>query len=155
MTDLFSHDVTIYWIRVFYAFGPHQRATSLIPSALARLAAGGEPEVKNPDRLVDLIHVDDLADIFLALMKAPAPAGVYNAGSGQPRLVGDVVELLSQVWNNEAVEECPVVKDPTRGSWADMSKTNQVIAPRPSTSLVDFFRVEATQMQRKLQLSRR
>lgn len=106
------------WIalRYFNAAGAHPDGTigedhtpeiHVIPRAIDA-ATGGEPlqvfgqDYPTPDGtcLRDYIHVCDLADAHVCALRAlgtGAPSGAYNAGTGHPHSVTQVIDTVSQV----------------------------------------------------------
>jgi UDP-glucose 4-epimerase len=108
----------LHWIalRYFNAAGAHPDGTigedhtpeiHIIPRAI-QAATGGEPvqvfglDYPTPDGtcLRDYIHVCDLADahvLALRALEAGQPSAAYNAGTGQPHSVKQVIETVSQV----------------------------------------------------------
>jgi nucleoside-diphosphate-sugar epimerase len=115
----------LIWARPFYVYGPGQRATSLIPSCIAALAAGRKPEIKSPDVVNDFVYVDDVADGLAVLTTGSAPAGTYNLGSGIPVRVRDVVNLVARELGRADVYP---TEDHGRdahatGFWSDQSHT--------------------------------
>jgi UDP-glucose 4-epimerase len=85
----------------------HAPEIHVIPRAI-QAATGGEPlkvfgqDYATPDGtcLRDYIHVCDLADAHVLAMRALAagsPSGAYNAGTGQPHSVKQVIEAVSRV----------------------------------------------------------
>lgn len=103
-------------LRYFNAAGAHPDGTigedhapeiHLIPRAI-QAATGGEPlqvfgqDYPTPDGtcLRDYIHVCDLADAHVLALRALAaggPSGAYNAGTGHPHSVKQVIEAVSRV----------------------------------------------------------
>ena len=84
-----------HWGRIFFVYGPGQRATSLLPSPRHAYVANVKPDFRTPATVQDFIHVDDVAAGLVSLVSSDAPSGVFNIGSGQPTSV-------SQVANNTA-----------------------------------------------------
>ena len=111
-----AHGLRWIALRYFNAAGAHPDGTigedhapeiHLIPRAI-EAATGGAPlqvfgeDYPTPDGtcLRDYIHVCDLADAHvaaLAALDAGAQSGAYNAGTGQPHSVRQVIETVSSV----------------------------------------------------------
>ena len=114
----FERAYGLRWIalRYFNAAGAHPDGTigedhtpeiHLIPRAI-EAATGGRPlqvfgqDYPTPDGtcLRDYIHVCDLADahgLALAALETHTPSGAYNAGTGQPHSVREVIDTVSRV----------------------------------------------------------
>ena len=109
-----AHGVQWIALRYFNAAGAHPDGTlgedhapevHLIPRAI-QAATGGEPlqvfghDYPTPDGtcLRDYIHVCDLAEAHVLALRALAtghPSGAYNAGTGIPHSVKQVIETVS------------------------------------------------------------
>lgn len=113
--------------RPFYIWGPGQRETSLIPSIIAAYEAGREPDVRTPDMAIDLLHVEDCAKGFVALLDADCESGVYNLASGQPRGVDVVVDAIAERFG----QEYPLAPL-THGFYGNVGKTYAATGWRPS-----------------------
>jgi UDP-glucose-4-epimerase GalE len=111
-----AHGLKWIALRYFNAAGAHPDGTigedhtpeiHLIPRAI-QAATGGDPvqvfglDYPTPDGtcLRDYIHVCDLADahvLALQALEAGQPSAAYNAGTGQPHSVKQVIDTVSQV----------------------------------------------------------
>lgn len=111
-----AHGLQWIALRYFNAAGAHPDGTigedhtpeiHIIPRAI-QAATGGEPlqlfgqDYPTPDGtcLRDYIHVCDLADAHGLALRALAegrPSGPYNAGTGQPHSVRQVIETVGRV----------------------------------------------------------
>lgn len=119
---LCSAGIDHIWARVFYAYGPGQRETSLIPSVDKAFREGRTPEIKNPYVLRDFVHADDIAEDLMLLAEADA-SGIFNLGSGKPMSVGAMVNLVAAKHGRDPLFE----ERGDTGSWANMDKTRSVI----------------------------
>jgi UDP-glucose 4-epimerase len=108
------------WARVFFAYGPGQRSTSLVPHLHRAFADGRPPELRQPAAIQDFVYVDDVAAALMALAVCDAPSGIFNIGSGGPTSVGDVANRTAQCCGAEP--PFPVIPE-GKGFWADMTKT--------------------------------
>ena len=111
-----AHALRWIALRYFNAAGAHPDGTigedhdpeiHVIPRAI-QAATGGEPlklfgqDYPTPDGtcLRDYIHVCDLADAHVLALRAienGTPSGAYNAGTGHPHSVKDVIDTVSRV----------------------------------------------------------
>ena len=111
-----AHGLTWIALRYFNAAGAHPDGTigedhtpeiHVIPRAI-QAATGGEPlqlfgqDYPTPDGtcLRDYIHVCDLADAHVRALRAldaGHPSGAYNAGTGQPHSVKQVIDTVGRV----------------------------------------------------------
>lgn len=85
------------WIRVFYAFGPGQRAQSLIPSLVAACRQNLPSPIKNPRNANDFIYVDDVVGGLILACKKSIESGVYNLGSGRLLKVSEIWQIVQSL----------------------------------------------------------
>jgi nucleoside-diphosphate-sugar epimerase len=123
-----SHSVDYRWARIFYAYGPGQRSTSLIPSVVNDLALSVPVQVRSPNEVVDFVHVSDVARALVAMALDEGDSGVFNVGSGVPSRVSDISAALERFWAREPECKIPVSEDQNCGLWADMRKTRQYVS---------------------------
>jgi nucleoside-diphosphate-sugar epimerase len=88
---------SFYWLRFFYVYGPGQRPGSLIPHVIRTMADGKIPEIRTPWAVNDFIHVADAARAVCAVLDTGPLRGEYNVGSGEPKIVGDIVNRVAQL----------------------------------------------------------
>lgn len=98
---LYSHlyGIPAFSVRLFSLYGPGQRK-QVIYDLIARAVGGEDPLVVHgsPDVSRDFVFVDDAAKVFLALARrAPAEGESYNAASGRPTTLGELVAALLEV----------------------------------------------------------
>jgi UDP-glucose 4-epimerase len=125
------------WARVFFAYGPRQRPTSLIPGLREAYTAGRVPEIREPAAVQDFIHVDDVAAALVALAASGAPSGIFNVGSGQPTSVGDVANRVADYYHQpRPFDSVPA----TRGFWADTRKMSSATGWRAQISIDEGIR---------------
>lgn len=122
------------WARIFFAYGPGQRMSSLIPQCWTAFKAGQAIDIRRPRVAEDFIHVADVARGLLALAESDMASGIYNIGSGTPAAVGEVVNRVAEHFGM-----APPYPDAgfDSGFWADMKKTTAVTGWRPTIALAD------------------
>jgi len=122
------------WARIFFAYGPGQRAGSLIPQCWTTLKAGKTIDIREPRTAQDFIHVEDVARGIVALVERDIDPGIYNVGSGTPAAVGDVANQVAAHFGRP-----PLFPDAgfDGGFWADMKKTIAATGWRPRIDLAD------------------
>jgi dTDP-6-deoxy-L-talose 4-dehydrogenase (NAD+) len=130
---LANSSTQLIWTRLFYVFGRGQRPTSLIPSCIAALMAGKKPDIRNPDAVADLVHVEDVAGGLAALITASGVEGTYNIGSGVGSRVRDAANLVARLLGQQDVY--PPSQEPGQGFWADMQRLRQDCGWTPKVSL--------------------
>jgi len=83
------------WGRIFFPYGPGEAPGRLVASVARALLAGEPAPTTDGMQVRDLIHVDDVAGAFAALVDAPV-VGAVNVGTGVGVRIRDVVELVAQ-----------------------------------------------------------
>ena len=87
-------DATAAWGRVFWLIGGDEHPSRLVPS-VARAIRSGQPALcTHGEQLRDFLHVDDVADAFVALATSEVE-GPVNIASGRPHLVREVIEGIA------------------------------------------------------------
>jgi UDP-glucose 4-epimerase len=115
-----TRTITYRWARLFFVYGPGQRATSLIPHLCRAFTHGRAPEIRQPGTLQDFVHVDDVASALLALAACDAGSGVFNVGTGQATSVALVANHTASCFGAPLPYPTIPAGD---GFWADMTKT--------------------------------
>jgi nucleoside-diphosphate-sugar epimerase len=88
--------VSLAWGRLFFLYGPGERAQRLVPSLVMALLRG-EPAVCSHGRQFrDFLHVEDAARAFTALL-ASGVTGPVNVASGVPTRIGKVAETIGEI----------------------------------------------------------
>jgi len=123
------------WARLFYVYGPHQKPTSLIPSAIQATERGQVLPLKTPNAGNDFIYVDDVAEAIVQIVKrrASIKSGVYNVGSGKLWGVKQVMDLILRHFGIPG-DKLAALPRPI-GFYADTRKLTQATGWRPRTSL--------------------
>lgn len=91
--------------------GGDTNRSRLVPEAVAAALAGRPPVIRSdgsPER--DFLYVEDAVEAYLAIAAAldegdGARGEAFNAGSGRPRAVGDVVELICRIAGTDVVPD--------------------------------------------------
>jgi nucleoside-diphosphate-sugar epimerase len=95
-----NHDLQTAWGRVFFAFGPGEPTTRLIPTMISRLSAGKFAECSDGLHRRDFLYVDDVAAAFVQLLLSRV-TGPVNLGSGKATSIRDLVTLLGKLMRRE------------------------------------------------------
>lgn len=108
------------WGRVFFAYGPGQRSSSLIPSCYRSFKNDTMPKITNPMASHDFIHVADVAEAIHKLIEVHDAVGIYNVGSGERVAVWEAVNLVaSEMGLPPVYKDMPESKE---GLWANINK---------------------------------
>jgi nucleoside-diphosphate-sugar epimerase len=126
-------------VRPYMTYGPRQHSTKLIPSVTLSLLRGLPPTINHPDREVDWVYVEDVAEGILAA--GCAPAGVegrtIDLGSGMLVPIRELVKELQSLVGGEAMA---LLSSPGRsvgvhGRRADMEPAHRLLGWKPTTPL--------------------
>lgn len=110
-----THGVPVTHVRAFNVFGPGQahgagHPRKIIP-AFSVEGWRGEPMIiwGDGEQSVDLIHVDDVASIFVDAVEAPGKDETIDAGTGIRWTVNEVAEFVLEITGSKAgVEHRPM-----------------------------------------------
>ncbi len=105
MTSAFceAERLSAAWGRIFFLYGPGEHPSRLIPSVANALLGGGEATCTHGNQVRDYLHVQDVAEAFVALLDAEV-TGPVNIGSGRPVTLRDVVlEVARNAGDGERV----------------------------------------------------
>jgi nucleoside-diphosphate-sugar epimerase len=87
------------WGRVFNVYGPHEHPARLVPDVIRSLLKGKPARCTHGNQIRDYLHVQDVADGFVALLDSEV-TGAVNIASGRPvqlkDMVGCIAELLGR-----------------------------------------------------------
>lgn len=95
-----SRGLTFAWGRIFLPYGPYQARARLIPSVIIALLQQRPIPCPAGDQMRDFIHVQDVADAFVALLDSEL-TGARNIGSGLPVSARDLVTLIARLMVGE------------------------------------------------------
>ena len=114
----------LVWGRLFFVYGPGQRASSLIPNCYQSLNQGVLPRITNPLAVNDFVHVSDVVGAIRILLEGDTPSSIYNIGSGRPVAVWEVVNLVAEYMGLPRIYRN--MGPNAQGFWADISKARQI-----------------------------
>lgn len=127
----------------------------LVPEAVTAALAGRPPVIRSdgsPER--DFLYVEDAAaaylDIWRALLDGRGAGEAFNAGSGQPRRVDELVALICRLAGTQVEPEVTgrgVPHGEIDRQWVDASKLTRLTGWTPAVDLegglrrtIDFYR---------------
>jgi len=132
--------ISLAWFRVFYVYGPNQRAESLIPLILTSLMRGFLPDISTPQNSNDFIYIDDVVEAFIAAIDIKFESGIYNLGTGSSSSVIDICRYSEKiVLNSSALTESLSQKSQAKSEdinfWASILATKNTFGWSPKTEL--------------------
>ncbi|WP_261166392.1 dTDP-4-dehydrorhamnose reductase [Microbacterium sp. Marseille-Q6965] len=123
-----------YIVRTSWVIG---EGPNFVRTMAALAQRGIDPKVVD-DQVGRLTFTDDLARAIRHLLASGAPAGVYNVtGSGEPRTWAQIAARVFDVMGHDPARVTPVAT-------ADYNAGRTGVAPRPSSSVLDLTKLEAT-----------
>jgi nucleoside-diphosphate-sugar epimerase len=130
------------WARLFFLFGPREHAARLVPSVARALLAGEVAECSAGTQRRDFLHVDDVADALISLLKSDL-VGPVNVGSGEAVAVRSVIETVARACCRPhlvrlGARPTPATEPPLLV--ADVSRLRDELGWRPSISFEDGIR---------------
>ena len=72
-----------FWLRIFYAYGPGNRKSTIIPTIIRNLRKNKPFVINSPRNKLDYIYIDDVANYFIKILKKNPNSGIYNVASGK------------------------------------------------------------------------
>ena len=136
-------NASLAWGRVFYPYGPRQKAASLVPTVCRAIADGQMPSLKTPGAANDFLYVDDTAEALVMLAENSAQ-GIFNIGSGEATSVGALANELLKMAGRDPVFNVSAAACGS-GFWADTRRL-RALGWEPRVSLgeglrrtLDFF----------------
>lgn len=135
-----EYGMKFYWPRIFYAYGPGQRKTSLIPYIISSLQDGVVPEIRNLNDKHDFVYVDDVAKAIVMIIEKQPDKMVYNIGSGHSTSVRDVVSIVSEIMRCQHLYSQMndmLLQQAGDDFWADISRAKDDLGWSPMYSISD------------------
>ncbi|HTP19843.1 MAG TPA: NAD-dependent epimerase/dehydratase family protein [Solirubrobacteraceae bacterium] len=143
----FGLPVAVTRLANVYGGGDLNRAR-LVPEAVCSALAGIAPIVRSdgsPER--DFLYVEDAARAYLAVWDALGRGSglgeAFNAGSGEPRLVLEVIELICRLSGASVAPDIRgegVPHGELDRQWLDCTKLRELTGWRPAVTLEDGLR---------------
>lgn len=136
--------IDLVWFRLFYVYGPGQRAGSLIPSLAQSFRDGKNPSIRNPFNANDYIHIEDVAEAMLLALEKTVESGIYNLGSGQATSVLDVCGVVEEEISGTAGFKQSLELSKVREYmcfWANTEKVKRALGWEPKHELRQGIRL--------------
>ena len=137
-TYSFNYGISTSILRVFNPFGLRGQG---ILNVLLESASKGKPvKLYTEKQKRDLIHISDVAEAFVRVLKLDHRFDVYNVGTGIGRRIDDIVHLIREYHPNLVVEHVDYAGVPY-DSVADITKLKKAtgFCPDGSTDTLRKF----------------
>lgn len=137
-----ASEVRVVVARPFLTYGPGQRGTGLLPSAIRAALAGEQFEMTQGTHTREFNFVDDIALDLAELLLCPSAEGrVVNLGCGVERQVVEVARLAWQLAGGNPSGLLVGTKPSRPGDiprlFADVSRARTLLGARPRIPLED------------------
>ncbi|MDP5306523.1 SDR family oxidoreductase [Paracoccus spongiarum] len=93
-----AHDLPLHIFRLAGIYGPGR-------GPFAKLRAGTARRIIKPGQVFSRIHVEDIAQVLLASITAPAPGAIYNVCDDQPAPPQDIIAAAAAMLDMPAPPE--------------------------------------------------
>ncbi|MFN3274670.1 MAG: SDR family oxidoreductase [Paracoccus sp. (in: a-proteobacteria)] len=95
-----AHDLPLHIFRLAGIYGPGR-------GPFAKIRSGSARRIAKPGQVFSRIHVEDIAQVLLASIHAPAPIGIYNLCDDDPAPPQDVIAHAAQLLGLPVPPEIP------------------------------------------------
>ena len=132
-----TSDLSVAWARVFFSFGPHERAERLVPAVIKALLAGDRAKCSDGSLIRDFMYVPDVAAAMVAVLDTSFH-GDINIASGTPLTLEEIVTRIAR--KLEAADRVdfghyPRRPDDPQKITADISRLSDAIGWTPEYDL--------------------
>jgi nucleoside-diphosphate-sugar epimerase len=136
--------IDLIWFRIFYVYGPGQRAGSLIPVIINKFNKAECPDIMKPHNKNDFVYVEDVAKAFQIAAINKISSGIYNLGSGISTSVYEVCKTAEVLITGQSLMS-EQLRNTIKGNKitdfrADTSKTSHILDWKISTPLKEGIR---------------
>jgi nucleoside-diphosphate-sugar epimerase len=125
------------WGRIFFLYGPYEHPGRLVSSVIISLLQGKEALCTHGEQIRDFMHVQDVADAFVALLDSDLE-GPVNIASGNPVRIREVVMAIASKLGAENLVKMgamPAAEDEPPLLLADVKRLASEIAWKPKYDL--------------------
>ncbi len=129
------------WARIFFPYGVGEPRSKLFSRLLQDLEARRLPELQHPDRRLDFINIEDVADAVVAIVDS-AVEGPVNVGSGKAISIRDVLMLIVRRFYPDLqplLSSAPPSGSPQSDIFADIARLQSLTGFEPRITLVEGF----------------
>jgi nucleoside-diphosphate-sugar epimerase len=87
-------ELSAAWGRIFFLYGPHEYQERLVSSVVGAVLKNNPAPCSHGEQVRDFLHVQDVADAFVALLESDV-SGPVNVASGHPVSLKDIVYKIA------------------------------------------------------------
>jgi nucleoside-diphosphate-sugar epimerase len=132
-----QNGVSLAWGRVFFLYGPAEKAARLVPSIVVPLLRGERAPCTHGRQLRDFMYVEDAAAAFVALLDGDV-TGPVNIATGKPAAIAAVASTIGDIIGRPdlvALGELPAAPDEPQLLVGHAERLNDEVGWRPSYDL--------------------
>lgn len=104
MAEVIAKDIELVWARIFFPYGPGEDPKKLISYIVGEISEGRVPDIQNPERAVDFIHLDDVVKVISALAYKSIK-GQINICSGAAYVPHQIALECAQIFGRTGIYE--------------------------------------------------
>ena len=139
MVDAFMRQtgLSTAWGRIFCLYGPYEHSERLVPFVIQSVLEGKRVPCSHGHQVRDYLHVQDVADAFVALLKSDVK-GPVNIGSGYPVSVKSIINGITDKLGGQDLIEWGVIPVPENDPCfliADRSRLSDEVGWHPKHDL--------------------
>lgn len=130
-------ELSAAWGRIFFLYGPKEQPNRLVASVVRSVLQGQPARSSHGEQVRDFLHVEDVAEAFVALLGS-AVSGPVNVASGRPVAIKDMVYAIADsVGKRDLVRlgEVPVPASDPPLLVADVGRLRNEVGWRPRYDL--------------------
>jgi nucleoside-diphosphate-sugar epimerase len=128
---------SLAWGRLFFLYGPREHRRRFVPSVVAPLLRGQPAPLSHGAQVRDFLHVDDVADAFVALLDSEI-SGPINIASGTPVRLREVAGMIGDLIGRPDLlcfDALPAREDDPPTIVADTTRLREELGWRPQRAL--------------------
>lgn len=125
------------WGRIFFLYGPYEHPARLVSSVICSILQGEPARCSHGNQIRDYLHVQDVADAFVALLGSEVE-GPVNIASGRPAVLKDIIfEIAGKLERPDLVQldAVPASANDPHLLVADISRLFDEVGWRPRYDL--------------------
>ncbi len=144
--EIFSNKLNSICLRMFNVYGPGQDMVNMKQGMLSIYISQAVKNQKvlikgSMNRFRDFVHIDDVVEAWLRIVENETIINkIYNIASGKRTTVNEVIDNISNYFDNLIIEEIDGTPGDQKGIYADISLIKKDLDFSPKVFLEDGLR---------------